>query len=82
MTSTSGMAATALNASVAGENALPCRAVTFSCGSKLVNDDLMTSWKPLKMDIVITIAIVANASPQTEMSEMMLMALCLFLEKM
>jgi hypothetical protein len=56
-------------------------AVIFSSGSKAVKKVATRSWKPLKTDKVHTNANVAKATPQTEMAEMTLMALCDFLEK-
>ena len=48
---------------------------------KAVKKVATRSWKPLKTDKVHTNANVAKATPQTEMAEMTLMALCDFLEK-
>ena len=59
----------------------PVTAVIFSSGSKAVKKVATRSWKPLKTDKVHTNANVAKATPQTEMAEMTLMALCDFLEK-
>ena len=81
MTATSGNPEMADKAELSGVNTLPWRATILSWGSKLVNDDSMMSENPLNIDIVITMAIVANASPHIEMADMMLMALCFFLEK-
>ncbi len=62
-------------------NTLPVVGTTFSCGSKAVKKVATNSWKPLNTERVHTKASVANATPQTEMPEMMLMAWCDFLEK-
>ena len=59
----------------------PVTAVIFSSGSKAVKKVATRSWKPLKTDKVHTNANVAKATPQTEMAEITLMALCDFLEK-
>ena len=52
------------------------------CGSKLVKNDATRSWKPLNTLSTMTNAIVATATPTTEMADITLMALVDFLEKM
>ena len=54
---------------------------TFSWGSKEVKKEATRSWKPLKTLRVTTRAIVATATPTTEMALMTLMALVDFFEK-
>ena len=58
----------------------PWDGVTFSCGSMAVKNEATRSWNPLNTDIVQTNAMVARATPHTEIAEMMLMAWCDFLE--
>ena len=60
---------------------LPFKGTTFSCGSKEVKKDATKSWKPLNTLIVTTKAIVATATPMTEMPLMTLMAWVDFFEK-
>ena len=60
---------------------LPLAGMTFSWGSMAVKNEATRSWKPLNTDMVQTRAIVATATPQTEIAEMTLMAWCDFLEK-
>ena len=55
--------------------------VTFSCGSKEVKKEATRSWKPLNTLSVTTRAIVATATPTTEMPLMTLMAWVDFFEK-
>ena len=52
----------------------PSVSVILSCGSKAVNRLATKSWNPLKTLSVQTKAIVAIATPTTEMALMMLMA--------
>ena len=59
----------------------PLAGVTFSGGSMAVKKEATRSWNPLNTDIVQTRAIVAKATPHTEIAEMTLMAWCDFLEK-
>ena len=59
----------------------PCVGVTFSCGSKAVKNEATISWKPLNTLSVTTRAIVATATPMTDMALMMLMTFVLFFEK-
>ena len=53
---------------------------TCSCGSKLVNSVATRSWNPLNTDSVTTNAIVATATPTTEMPEIRLMTFVDFFE--
>ncbi len=54
---------------------------TLSCGSKLVKSEATRSWKPLKTLRTMTRAIVATATPITEIELMTLMTCVLFFEK-
>ena len=60
---------------------LPVAGLTSSCGSKAVKSEATKSWKPLKTLNVTTSAIVATATPTTEMPLITLMAFVDFLEK-
>jgi hypothetical protein len=60
---------------------LPLTGTTFNCGSIWVKKDATRSWKPLNTDRVTTKAIVATATPITEMPLITLMAWVDFLEK-
>ena len=80
-TAISGKARTSWIDVVPGSNTLPSRAIIFSSGSKAVKKPATMSWKPLNTERVHTSASVANATPHTEMPEMILMVLCFFFEK-
>ena len=54
--------------------------MTFSCGSKLVKKVATRSWKPLNTERVTTSAIVATATPITEMLLITLMTCVDFFE--
>ena len=59
----------------------PVTGTTLSCGSKLVKKLATRSWKPLNTDMTMTRAMVATATPMTEIMEMTFMAWVFFLEK-
>ena len=80
-TSTPGMDSMAISCALSGVKVFPLTVSTFRSGSKWVKKLAMRSWKPLNTESVHTRANVAKATPQTEMAEMMLMALCDFFEK-
>ena len=60
---------------------LPSAGVTFNCGSNEVKNVATRSWKPLNTESVTTNAIVATATPMTEMALITLMACVDFFEK-
>ena len=59
----------------------PATGWIFSCGSKEVKNEATRSWKPLNTESVTTKAIVATATPTTEMALITLMACVDFFEK-
>ena len=78
---TSGRRRISVSTGSSAGTVLPCTGTTFSCGSKLVKKLATRSWKPLNTLSTMTSAMVATATPMTEISEMMLMAWVFFLEK-
>ena len=71
-----------LSSTGSSEGALfPFTGTTFNWGSNEVKKEATRSWKPLNTLSVTTRAIVATATPNTEMALMRLMAWVLFFEK-
>ena len=62
-------------------NVAPRVGTSSSWGSNAVNKDDTKSWKPLKTDKTQTNAVVAKAIPMTDIIDIALIALWLFLEK-
>ena len=60
---------------------MPLAGTTLICGSKAVKNDATRSENPLNPLSTTTIAIVATATPITDMALMMFIACVLFLEK-
>ena len=75
---TSGRRRISVSTGSSAGTVLPCTGTTFSCGSKLVKKLATRSLNTLS---TMTSAMVATATPMTEISEMMLMACVFFLEK-
>jgi hypothetical protein len=69
------------NRSVSGLKTFPFAGVIFSSGSNAPNISSTNPLNPLKTDKEQTVAMVATAMPQTATKEIILTALCDFLEK-
>lgn len=80
-TSTCGMCFTLVSTGSSAGTVLPVAGQIFSCGSNDVKSVATKSEKPLKPLSTTTRAVVATATPITEMPLMMLMACVLFFEK-
>ena len=80
-TSTCGSSRICVSFGSSAATTLPLTGVTFSCGSNDVRNEATRSWKPLNTLSVTTKAIVATATPTTEMPLMTLIAWVDFFEK-